>query len=100
MLWDTIANKVLVLRGHQNMVFVAVFSPDGRTIVTASEDQTARLWDVATGKEIATLRGHQRKVGWATFSPDGRSVVTNVPGRDCEVVGQCHRHRDRHPARS
>ncbi len=35
------------------------FSPDGRTLATGSEDKTARLWEVATGKEIATLRGHE-----------------------------------------
>jgi WD40 repeat protein len=35
------------------------FSPDGHTLATASEDETARLWEVATGKEIAVLRGHE-----------------------------------------
>ena len=36
----------------------AAFSPDGSRIVTASDDKTARIWDAATGKEIAVLRGH------------------------------------------
>ena len=38
----------------------AAFSPDGSRIVTASMDKTARIWDAATGKEIAVLRGHER----------------------------------------
>ena len=37
----------------------AAFSPDGARIVTASDDRTARVWDAATGQEIAALRGHE-----------------------------------------
>jgi WD40 repeat protein len=40
-----------VLRGHQWGVSSAAFSPDGSRIVTASLDQTARIWDTATAKE-------------------------------------------------
>ena len=45
-------------------------------VVTASEDNTARLWDAAAGKEIAVLRGHENSVWSAAFSPDGTRVVT------------------------
>jgi WD40 repeat protein len=44
--------------------------------VTTSEDHTARIWDVATGKEYFTLTGHRDAVTSAAFSPDGRQVVT------------------------
>src|SRR5262249_17504708 len=40
--------EVAGLRGHDNPVLSAVFSPDGRRVVTASVDNTARLWDVGT----------------------------------------------------
>ena len=52
------------------------FSPDGRRIVTASGDRTARIWDAATGKSIAVLSGHGDMVLSAAFSPDGRRIVT------------------------
>ena len=57
-------------------VYSAAFSPDGRRIVTASEDQTARIWDAATAKLLAVLSGHDDAVARAAFSPDGRRIVT------------------------
>ena len=65
-----------MLRGHDKGVHSAAFSPDGTRIVTASLDQSARLWDAATAKEIAILRGHDDAVNSAAFSPDGRRIVT------------------------
>ena len=56
-------------------MYAASFSPDGRTVVTASRDQTARLWDAASGKELQRLT-HDGWVNAASFSPDGRTVVT------------------------
>ena len=55
------AEKIAVLRGHQSAVRSAVFSPDGTRIVTASNDQTARIWDAATGKEIEMLQRARRR---------------------------------------
>jgi WD40 repeat protein len=63
------------LSGHAFAVVSAAFSPDGSRIVTASEDQTARVWDAATGKEIAVLRSHEGEI-FAAFSPDGSRIVT------------------------
>jgi WD40 repeat protein len=58
-------------------VYSAAFSPDGRRIVTASDDMTARIWDAATGKEIAVLSGNEG-LGWsAALNPDGTRIVTS-----------------------
>ena len=65
-----------MLRGHEDSVSSAVFSPDGSRIATASGDNTARLWDAASGKEIAVLRGHVHDVSSAVFSPDGSRIAT------------------------
>ncbi len=74
---SVLASRVRIgLRGHEGPVFSAVFSPDGQTVLTASYDSTARLWDAATGQEKAVLRGHERPVVSAVFSPDGQTVLT------------------------
>ena len=64
------------LAGHTGTVFSAAFSPDGKMVVTASNDNTARLWRASTGTLLHTLVGHTGAVNSAAFSPDGRMVVT------------------------
>ncbi len=54
----------------------AAFSRDGSRIVTASDDNTARVWDAATGTAIAVLSGHENQVISAAFSPDASRIVT------------------------
>jgi WD40 repeat protein len=64
-----------VLRGHEDRVYSAVYSPDGRTVVTASGDGTARLWGLE-GNVLAVLEGHTRDVFTASFSPNGERILT------------------------
>src|SRR5215468_629337 len=66
----------LTLAGHEHFLTSAAFSRDGSRIVTTSADETARIWDAATGKEIAVLRGHRQRVNSAAFSGDGSRIVT------------------------
>jgi WD40 repeat protein len=61
---------------HAAEVKSAQFSPDGRWIVTASSDYTARLWDGTTGQAAGEPMQHDGAVTSAQFSPDGRRVVT------------------------
>jgi WD40 repeat protein len=92
-LWETATGREIAILRHEapgktvyfspdgkayltSPILTAAFSPDGKAVLTVPSDNTARLWDAATGKEIVMLRGHDQKVGWATFSPDGRTVVT------------------------
>jgi WD40 repeat protein/serine/threonine protein kinase len=74
--WDTETGELLYeLQGHQAPVRAIDFSPDGTRLVTGSFDGTARVWDAATGTELAVLEAGTVLLTVA-FSPDGRSIVT------------------------
>jgi WD40 repeat protein len=65
-----------ILQGHDKSVTSAVFSPDGTLVLTASDDGTARLWDVVGPRPPVVLRGHAGRVFSAVFSGDGTRVLT------------------------
>ena len=52
------------------------FSPDGRRIASAGDDETVKVWDAATGQEILTLKGHTGDVPSVAFSPDGKRLAS------------------------
>src|SRR5262245_55125950 len=69
--------------GHSNAVNSVAFSPDGRVALSASNDSTLKLWEVATGKELRTINVRSSKslfgytMVWSVaFSPDGRTALS------------------------
>jgi WD40 repeat protein len=73
-LWSLQGKELTVLSGHEDTITSAVFSPDGQTILTTSNDDTARLWD-REGNDLAILQ-HEGGVNSAVFSPDGQMILT------------------------
>jgi WD40 repeat protein len=76
-LWDTEGDRPASRwRGHTDEIFAIAFSPDGGRVVSASNDQTVRVWEVATGECRAVLRGHTGTVLAAVFHPDGTRIAS------------------------
>ncbi|QDV51132.1 protein kinase domain-containing protein [Gimesia fumaroli] len=62
--------------GHQESVQSAEFTPDGTMIISASHDNTVKLWDIETTKALKTLRGHDSWVQAATLLKDGKWILS------------------------
>ena len=70
---------------HAEVVYQAVFSPDGRLVLTSSKDGTAQVWDTATGKPAGPALKHGGFVAWAQFSSDGNTVMTVRDRHDVQL---------------
>jgi len=68
--------EALLFDGHTDDVNTVRFSPDGRNVLTASDDGTANIWDVAKGTLLRTLDRHKGKVYFAEYSIDGEYIST------------------------
>jgi hypothetical protein len=61
-------------------IMCVAYSPDGKTVLTGSDDCVARLWDAETGLEKVVLKGHKHAVTSVAYSPAGKTVLTLASG--------------------
>jgi WD40 repeat protein len=68
-----------ILKGHKGDIYSICFSPDGKSLASASADETIQLWEVATAKNTATLSAHSGSVRALAFSPKGKILASRGP---------------------
>ncbi|MCA9873098.1 MAG: hypothetical protein KC441_05570, partial [Anaerolineales bacterium] len=67
----------MTLSGHTDWLSDVAISPDGRYLATASYDNTVKLWDAQTGRELRTFADHSRVVNSVAFSPDSQRLASS-----------------------
>lgn len=70
------ASRVTLVLKDESEGWSVAYSPDGTRIATASWDNTAKLWDAASGRRLLTFSGHTESVNGVAFSPDGARIAT------------------------
>jgi len=76
-LWRYNCHELKGVLSHGGGVDRAIFSPDGKLVLSTSDDRTARLWDAATAQPTSQPMVHEGGIGSAAFSPDGKTILTS-----------------------
>jgi WD40 repeat protein/uncharacterized protein YeeX (DUF496 family) len=86
MVWSSSLEKpaAMTLNGHSGAVQSVVFHPESLILASAGDDGIVRIWDIATGKEIAALQQHTSAVFGLAFSPNGKWLAS--AGKDRAVM--------------
>jgi len=74
--WSQEVHRLDAICSHEGVLTCVAFSKDGKTLLTGSDDKTARLWEGATGKQLGPPLQHQARVAAVAFNPNGKTVLT------------------------
>nr|MDZ8234387.1 hypothetical protein [Nostoc sp. ChiQUE02] len=67
---------LLTLTGHNSWVTAIAVTPDGKRVISASDDKTLKLWNLETGEDERTFNGHSSSVKAIALTPDGKRVIS------------------------
>jgi WD40 repeat protein len=91
---DLTGKPLHLLSGHKHSVNELIFTEDGKTMISASTDQTIRIWDTGTWTTRKTLTAHARSVTSLALSPDGK-ILASASGQRSYPIAASHSPRIR-----
>ncbi|MEL6559290.1 MAG: caspase family protein [Bacteroidota bacterium] len=68
--------ELVIQSGHSDVINKILYAPNGKHLITCSDDYTIKIWEIASGKEMRTLLGHSKPVNEIAISPDGSQLVS------------------------
>jgi WD40 repeat protein/serine/threonine protein kinase len=75
--WSRLTDSALLTwKAHAALISGVAMSPDGQRLVTASHDNTVRIWEVSSGRQLLSWIAHPQPIFGVAFGPDGRQVAT------------------------
>jgi WD40 repeat protein len=84
-LWDLKSGAQVSLTGHQRAVNHLAFNKAGTRLLSTSDDDTVRVWDVAARKTILSIKGEGINIFGAEYSPDGTKIVSATLGKGMAI---------------
>lgn len=78
-------NTLYVCQGHTDRITAATWSPDGKSIASASSDQTVRIWNATNGSHLLTYQGHTARVNSLAWSPDSKFLISASDDQSVQV---------------
>jgi WD40 repeat protein len=86
MVWDANADSLIgVIKGHSNLIKITSYSPDGRYILTASDDNTVKIWDAKDFRQLYAFSGTSGVLD-AKFSPNSNIVIASFSDRTLRIL--------------
>ncbi len=73
------------IRGNRGIIFSLAFTPDGRQVLSGSDDHTVKVWDLVSGRQVRTLSGHGNSVYSVTVSSDGRYALSGSGDKTVKI---------------
>jgi len=72
--------------GHTDVVNVVAWSPNGNYIASGSADNTLRVWEVASGNQMAIYRGHTGAINSIVWSPDSQHIASGSTDKTVQIL--------------
>jgi WD40 repeat protein/transcriptional regulator CtsR len=77
---------IRTLVGHKDYIVSVCITPDGKKVISSSQNDTLKVWDIDTGEELRTIVGLRHNVNCVKITPDGRIVISASDGKGVDTL--------------